>query len=42
MKKKPWKRIGITLLLSALGAFLMTGCGKPDAAKQEAEDAMKE
>lgn len=40
MKKKPWKRIGITLLLSALSAFLMTGCGKPDMAKQqEAEDA---
>lgn len=40
MKKKPWKWIGITLLLSALGAFLMTGCGKPDTAKkQEAEDA---
>lgn len=40
MKKKPWKRIGITLLLSALSAFLMTGCGKPDTAKQQAaEDA---
>lgn len=40
MKKKPWKWIGITLLLSALGAFLMTGCGKPDTAKQQAaEDA---
>ena len=40
MKKKPWKRIGITLLFSALSAFLMTGCGKPDTAKQQAaEDA---
>lgn len=40
MKKKPWKRIGITLLLSALSAFLMTGCGKPATAKQQAaEDA---
>lgn len=40
MKKKPWKWIGITLLLSALGAFLMTGCGKPATAKQQAaEDA---
>lgn len=40
MKKKPWKRMGITLLLSALSAFLITGCGKPDTAKQqEAEDA---
>lgn len=40
MKKKPWKRMGITLLFSALSAFLMTGCGKPDTAKQQAaEDA---
>lgn len=38
MKKKPWKRMGITLLLSALGAFLMTGCGKPDTAKQQAQE----
>lgn len=38
MKKKPWKRMGITLLLFALGAFLMTGCGKPDTAKQQAEE----
>lgn len=38
MKKKPWKRMGITLLFSALSAFLMTGCGKPDTAKQQAEE----
>lgn len=38
MKKKPWKRMGITLLLSALSAFLMTGCGKPDTAKQQAQE----
>lgn len=38
MKKKPWKRMGITLLLFALSAFLMTGCGKPDTAKQQAEE----
>ena len=38
MKKSPWKRMGITLLLSALSAFLMTGCGKPDTAKQQAEE----
>lgn len=40
MKKKPWKWMGITLLLSALSAFLMTGCGNPATAKQQAaEDA---
>lgn len=38
MKKKPWKRMGITLLFSALSAFLMTGCGKPDTAKQQAQE----
>ena len=38
MKKRTWKRMGITLLLSALSAFLMTGCGKPDTAKQQAEE----
>lgn len=38
MKKKSWKRMGITLLLSALSAFLMTGCGKPDTAKQQAQE----
>ena len=38
MKKSPWKRMGITLLLSALSAFLMTGCGKPDTAKQQAQE----
>lgn len=38
MKKKSWKRMGITLLLSALSAFLMTGCGKPATAKQQAEE----
>lgn len=38
MKKKSWKRMGITLLLFALSAFLMTGCGKPDTAKQQAEE----
>ncbi len=38
MIKKPWKRMGITLLLFALSAFLMTGCGKPDTAKQQAKE----
>lgn len=38
MKKKPWKRMRITLLLSALSAFLMTGCGKPDTAKLQAQE----
>lgn len=38
MKKKPWKRMGIALLLFALSAFLMTGCGKPDTAKQQAQE----
>lgn len=38
MIKKPWKQMGLTLLLSALGAFLMTGCGKPDTAKQQAKE----
>ena len=30
--------MGITLLFSALSAFLMTGCGKPDTAKQQAQE----
>ena len=38
MIKKSWKRMGITLLLFALSAFLMTGCGKPDTAKQQAKE----